>query len=86
MANLVQTSPLLDEILDFLASTPTLEQIIALRPSPEVQQHISTLLEKNREGALSAAENFELDEYLRLDQFVTLLKARARLKLKHQRQ
>lgn len=72
---------LLDEVLEFLASTPTPEQIIALRPSEGVRQRISYLLEQNRNGTLTADEKAELDEYLRIDHFVTLLKARARQKL-----
>jgi hypothetical protein len=79
----VQTIPsLLDELLDFLVDGPTPEQMIALRPSEAVQQRVSDLLEKNRSSGLTPDENAELDEYLRLDQFVTLLKARVHEKLR----
>jgi hypothetical protein len=36
------------EVLEFLASLPTPEAIITLRPSESLQAQISTLLEKNR--------------------------------------
>jgi hypothetical protein len=45
-----------DEILEFLASTPTLKQIIDFHPSQKLQQRASSLLEKNREGTLTAEE------------------------------
>jgi hypothetical protein len=73
---------LLNEVLEFLASTPTPQQIINLRPSEAVQVRLSYLLDQNRNAALTPEERTELDEYLQVDHFVTLLKARARLKLK----
>ena len=36
------------EVLEFLATLPTAEQIVALRPSESLQARISALLEKNR--------------------------------------
>jgi hypothetical protein len=81
MAALPAAPSLQDEVIDFLASGPTPEQILALHPSDAVQQRISALLDRNRSSTLTADEQTELDEYLRLDHFVTLLKARARQKL-----
>jgi hypothetical protein len=81
MVALPAAPSLQDEIIDFLASGPTPEQILALRPSEAVQQRISALLDRNRSSTLTAEEHRELDEYLRLDHFVTLLKARTRQKL-----
>lgn len=72
---------LFNEILDFLASTPTPEAIIAFRPSDELQVKASQLLDKNRDGDLSANERAELDEFQRMNHFMTMLKARARQKL-----
>ncbi len=37
---------LFDEILDFLASTPSPEQIIAYQPPEALQQRLSDLVEK----------------------------------------
>jgi hypothetical protein len=45
-----QPSPA-DDVLDFLLSKPSPEDVIALRPSPEVQERLRTLLD----GTLFAA-------------------------------
>lgn len=72
---------LFDEILDFLASTPTPEQIIAFQPPDTLQERLSQLLEQNRRGRLSAQEQDELDEFLWMNRFMSRLKLRARKKL-----
>ena len=73
---------LFDEILDFLASTPTPEQIIAFQPPESLQRRLSELLEKNREDRLPTEEQVELDEFLRMNRFMSRLKLKARQKLK----
>ena len=70
-----------DSVLDFLASTPTPEQIIAYQPSDVLQQRLSELLSQNRSGRLSTAEQTELDEFLRMNRFMSRLKLKARQKL-----
>jgi hypothetical protein len=75
---------LLDELTDFLASSPTPQQIIAFRPSDSLQAHASELLQKNREDRLTAQEKAEMEEFMRMEHFMTLLKAKARLKLDNQ--
>lgn len=72
---------LFDEVLEFLASTPTPQQILEFHPSENLDQHISHLLELNREGKLSADESAELDEFARLEHFMRMLKIKARQKL-----
>jgi hypothetical protein len=76
-----QQHALFDEVLDFLASTPTPETIIAFRPSTELQARASALLDKNRAGNLSDDDLKELDEIGRMNHFMTMLKIRARKKL-----
>lgn len=66
------------EMVDFLASGPTPEQIIAHRPSAEFQERLADLLDKNREGELTEHESAELDSYEQIDDLMSLLKARAR--------
>jgi hypothetical protein len=66
-----------DEVLDFLVSAPTPEQIIAFHASDTAQNRLRVLLDANRDGALTAAEKAELDEMSRVDHFFTLIKARA---------
>lgn len=72
---------LFDEILDFLASTPTPEQIITFEPPEKLQKRLSELLEKNRHDELSDDDEAELDEFLRMNRFISRLKLRARKKL-----
>jgi hypothetical protein len=80
---MVATQPetLFAEIIDFLASTPTPEAILAFKPSDRLEQRLSDLLEQNRQATLTAEERGELDEFLRMNHFMNMLKIRARQKL-----
>jgi hypothetical protein len=80
---LAQPNPiiLLDEITDFLASGPTSEEVIAFKPSERLQRRALYLLEGNRQNFLTPEERTEMEEYVRLDHSMTLLKAKARLRL-----
>jgi hypothetical protein len=71
-----------DEVYDFLLSAPTLEQVIAFRPSGTTQAQARYSLEANRNGTLTADEQAELDELADVEYFVRMLKARALLELK----
>ncbi len=66
------------EILDFLIDRPTSEQIINFKVSKASQSRLQTLLEKNREAALTAAETAEIDLYEQLDTLIGFLKIRVR--------
>jgi hypothetical protein len=70
-----------DEFVEFITSRPTLEQIAEYRLSDETEAHISALMERNNQGALSAEEETELDEYLRLEHIMRKAKIRAFEKL-----
>ena len=72
---------LFDEVLDFLASSPSAEQIVSYEPPVVLQQRLSELLEKNRTVRLSEAEQAELDEFLRMNRFMSRLRLKARLRL-----
>jgi hypothetical protein len=65
------------EIISVLASQPTPEQLLAIRPSPELQNRMSYLLSQNKAGQLSSAEETELDRYMTLEHLVRLAKAQA---------
>ena len=54
-------------ILDFLASKPTSDAILAFRPDPEMQARLTTLLARSRAGQLTPAEQAELDEFERIE-------------------
>jgi len=69
-------------ILELLATLPSPEEILALRPSEALQQRVQELLEKNQEEGLSPAEEQEWQQYEYLEHLVRMAKARALLKQK----
>ena len=64
-------------IMETLTSNPTPEQILALRPSPQLQARISDLLARGRQGELASREEVELERYLTLEHLVRLAKGYA---------
>lgn len=66
------------DLIDLLVSNPSEQTLSDYQFDPSVQERVSTLLEKNRQGILSNPEAVELDDYLKLEHVVRLLK----LKLK----
>lgn len=78
---LAPSETLFDEITDFLISGPTPEQIIAFRPTDALDQRLHELLEKNSGIGISQDERAELDRFLQINHLMTILKAKARLKL-----
>jgi len=75
------TDTLFDEITDFLASVPTAEQILAFKPSERLDQRLHDLLDQNSKDGLTAEERAELDEFLRMNHLLKMLKIKVRLKL-----
>jgi hypothetical protein len=61
-------------ILDFLVSKPTSEQILAFRPTAEMQERMQTLLRLSKTGELNPTEQKELDEYERIEHLIIMLK------------
>lgn len=80
----LETTSILEEVLEFLTSSPSCEQIIAFHPSQEMQHHVSYLLEMNRNGTLTPEEQEEMEEISRLEHFITQLKIKAQEKLDNQ--
>ena len=71
------TSGTYQEILDFLIDRPTSAQIINFKVSAASQSRLQTLLQKNREVVLTAAETAEIDLYQQLNTLIGYLKIRA---------
>jgi hypothetical protein len=65
------------EVLDFLLTHPTPQDIIAFKVSDAAQARIRFLLDKNREETLRATELAELDVYEQLEHLMILLKAKS---------
>lgn len=70
------------EITDFLATNPTPEEIIAYRLPDDLQVRAHELLDKNGEGELTPEEYNEMMDFARIDNMMTLLKAKMKLKLR----
>jgi hypothetical protein len=73
--------PAYRELLEFLTSQPTLEQIVNYTPSDHAVDRLRYLIHVSRERVLNVDERFELDEYTRMDHFMQMLKRRARRRL-----
>lgn len=78
---LEQLSPLPSEIyqyiLEFMVSQPSPDEVLQFGPTDAMQARASALLEKNRNGELNTVGSSELDEYMRINHLITMLKARA---------
>ena len=73
-----------DEFVEFITSSPTLEDIANFKLSEASQARINELLDANRNRRLTDAEEAELDEYVRLEHIVRKAKIRAYEKLDQQ--
>jgi len=69
------------ELIDFLVGACDPEELINFRPSAEAHEYLYELIDREREGKLSAEEAEELNRYMALDHIVRMLKAKARLRL-----
>ena len=77
--------PYYEQVLEFLATGPSAEQIIAFQPRSEAQGRFSHLLDLNRQRMLTTQEEEELDHYIRIEQMMSLLKAKAYSRLDRRR-
>ena len=69
-----------DVVTDFLANSPTPEEIIAFHFPPDVEARLQILVEHNRDDQLSYAESKELAEFLSADHMMALLKGKLKLR------
>ena len=72
------TSPVYFEIIDFIAAGTTPEAVVDFRPSPEAQQRLAALIEREKADSLSPEEKAELDHFMELEHILGMAKARAR--------
>jgi hypothetical protein len=73
--------PGLNAIIERLAQLPDPQEILALRPTPEMQQRASELLQKSRESGLTPKEESEWKRLEFAEHIVRMAKAHAALKL-----
>lgn len=67
-----------EEIIDFIAAGTTPETVVAFHPSDSVQQRVAELVERSKDGSISAEDQSELEDYLQLEHIMIMAKARAR--------
>ncbi len=70
------------DVLEFFAGLPAPDEILALRPSAEMQTKIDELLEKNRGEGLTEAEEQTWASYELVEHLVRIAKANAATQLK----
>lgn len=73
---------LYDEVYDFLLNLLPYQQIMDFRLSEVGEQRLSELLQANRDRGLTADEETELNEYMRAEHLMIMLKAKAYERLK----
>lgn len=66
------------EIIDFIASGTTPQAVVDYRPSPEAENRVSELIQREKEGTLTSEEKSELDHFMDLEHILRVAKARAR--------
>lgn len=72
---------LFDEITDFLASAPDTDALLAFTPSDALVGRLDELLEKNKISGLSQDERAELDEFLRMNHLLKMVRLKAKLRV-----
>ncbi|HZN33609.1 MAG TPA: hypothetical protein VFB80_07310 [Pirellulaceae bacterium] len=73
--------PGLNALIERLAQLPDPQDVLALRPTPEMQQRADDLLAKSRNGGLTPAEQLEWKQLEFAEHIVRMAKAHAALKL-----
>ncbi|AEI46968.1 hypothetical protein [Runella slithyformis] len=71
----------IDEIIEFIISSPNPEKVLAYRPSQALQERIEDLIYKKKTSFLSNEENIELERYLLIEHIMIMAKKRARKEL-----
>lgn len=71
-----------DEIVDLFARGASSDEVVAFRPSPETQERVRELLERNAADELTDEEAAELERFGELEHLMQLVKARAQEYLK----
>ncbi len=70
-----------EEFVDFLAGGTTPQGVIDFRPSEATKDRVAELIHRQKTSSLSPDETAELSQYLQIEHFMRLAKARARQRL-----
>ena len=71
-----------DELIDLFARGASSADVLAFRPSPETQERVRELLERNAADELTEEEAAELERFGQVEHLMQLVKARAQEYLK----
>ena len=69
------------EVASFLANEPTVKQLLEYKFPDEMQERMHYLLDRNGEGELTCDERRELEDYVRANRFMAMLKVSRELRL-----
>ena len=72
---------LIEAIADFFASAPSQSEIASYRYSEPLDERLHELLQHSSDGVLTSDERSELDEFLRINHLVSMIKLKAQLAL-----
>ena len=75
----------IDRLMDDVLTVDLAERIVGLRASPALQERIDELADKCTEGLLTPDEREEYESYVEAVGYISILQAKARAMLKHQR-
>lgn len=81
MTDFAPSTGIQDEVMTFLLSSPTPQEIIEFRASDAAQHRLRYLLDANRNGILTPEEADELEVASNVNHFMMRLKAKAHLKV-----
>lgn len=73
------TTPFYLELVDFIASGTTPQEIADFHPSKQAQERLAELIEREKELQLTPEEAQELNHFLELEHLLRMAKARAHL-------
>lgn len=79
----LESSMILEELVDFLLSQPSHAEMINFKASSQAQARLEELLDRNREMSLNPSEQAELNTYQQANHLLVLLKSRARSAIAH---
>ena len=68
-----------EEAADVLSKAIDPKKLRSLRASKSTSLRVESLVQKLKEGVISKSEKSELDQYMMLNQIMSMVKARARL-------
>lgn len=66
-----------EEIVEFIAAGSSPQNVVAFRPSQTTKERVADLIYREKTEGLPLEEKSELDNYLHLEHFMRLAKARA---------